>query len=419
MINIKKLKNGVTLVAEEFKEIDSVSIHILVKSGALNEIEKNSGISHFIEHLAFKGTERRDAKQIAMDFEDIGAHFNASTSKEATCYYAKVLKEYMEKALDILIDMLENSVFDEEELEKEREVILQELAINNDTPDDYVYDRFMETAFPKQQVGRSILGPAKNIKKFQRNDFREYISKNYTAENIIVSVCGNMNIEVVEKILNKLFQKTKSGKNAEVPDIKYVGGYYKKAKKLEQCKCMIGFEGLSYNNEKKSVLKVGNNIFGDSMSSRLFQELREKQGLCYGIGAYNQYYSNGGIFSIYVGTDAEKVNKSIDSIIEQCKIFADKGIDKEELERTKIQYKTTLAFGNESSNARASSNASDYARYKRIRTNEELMEKINSVTNNDVKDLFRKIFFGKEATVALYGNSDKAYDYETIKSKMK
>jgi predicted Zn-dependent peptidase len=277
----------------------------------------------------------------------------------------------------------------------------------------------METAFPRQQLGRSIIGPAENIKKFQRDDFLKYINKNYVAENIIVSVCGNINAEIVEKMANKLFRKTKSGESTGVSDIKYAGGYYKKAKKLEQCKCIIGFKGLSYNDERKSILKVGNNIFGDSMSSRLFQELREKYGLCYSIGAYNQYYSNGGIFNIYFGTDAEKVNESIDSIIEQCKIFVDKGVNDEELKRTKIQYKAMLAFGDENSSSRASSNANDYARYKKIRTNEELMEKINSVTNDDIKDLFKEIFFNGIMTVALYGNNNKAYDYETIKDKMK
>jgi predicted Zn-dependent peptidase len=419
MINIRKLKNGVTLIVEEFKEIETVSVRFLVKSGARNETSKSTGLSHFIEHMAFKGTETRNAKQLSNDLENIGARFNAYTSKETTCYHAKVLKEYTEKSMEILIDMLENSIFNEEELERERGVILQELAMNNDTPDDYVYDRFMETVFAKQQIGQSILGPAKNIKSFQREDFFNYLDKNYIAQNIILSVCGNIDTDKVEAMANKLFKKTKSGKVSAVKKAQYVGGHYRKNKKLEQFQCLIGFKGTSYSDEEKYIMKAGNYIFGGGMSSRLFQEIREKQGLCYSIGSYNNAFYDSGIFTIYIGTDGEKVNKAIDGIIEQYKLFIDKGVNKDELERVKITLRTSIMIESENSSSRAGSNAYDYARHGRIIPNEEVTEKINAVKNDDIKDLFRKMFTIEPITVALYGNSANVYEYEAIKNKIK
>jgi predicted Zn-dependent peptidase len=336
-----------------------------------------------------------------------------------TCYHAKVLKEYTEKSMEILVDMLENSIFDREELERERGVILQELAMNNDTPDDFVYDRFMDTVFPKQQIGRSILGPAKNIKKFQREDFLNYLNKNYTAENIILSVCGNIDVARVEAMANKLFKKTKKGKANTKSRGEYTGGFYKKTKKLEQFQCIIGFNGVSYSDGDRYIMRAGNYIFGGGMSSRLFQEIREKQGLCYNVGSYNNSFQDCGVFTIHVGTDGEKVNKAIDGIIEQYKIFADKGVEQEELERVKVSLRASIMIESENSSSRAGNNASDYARYGRIVSNEEITEKINSVKNSDIKELFRKIFFEKPITVALYGNSANVYDYETIKNKIR
>ncbi|MDR2760494.1 MAG: insulinase family protein [Rickettsiales bacterium] len=419
MAEIRKLKNGVTLLAQEFKEIKSVSIHLVVNAGARNENLQNTGISHFLEHMAFKGTETRNAKQIACDFEDIGADFNAFTSKEITTYHAKVLKEYAEKALEILVDMLENSIFDEKELERERGVILQELAANNDSPSDYVYDRFWETMFPKQQVGRSILGPERNIKKFQREDFLKYLDKNYAGESIVLSMCGNIKLEEAERMAEKLFKKTKPGKKVILPKDCYVGGYYKKIKKhLEQTQCLIGFEGIPYNSQYKYALKTGNYIFGGGMSSRLFQEIREKQGLCYSICSFSVSLSDCGFFGISVATDGKKVNKVLDGILEQYRLFIKNGVKKEELERVKTIIKTSLEISKESSKNRANGNAGDYIRYGRIIPNEEIIEQINAITSDDVASLFGKIFAAKPITVAVYGNSGDVYDYDIIKDKV-
>jgi predicted Zn-dependent peptidase len=293
------------------------------------------------------------------------------------------------------------------------------LAANNDNPPDYIYDRFWETLFPGQQVGRSILGPAKNIKKFQRDDFSEYLRKNYVGESIVLSVCGNIKLEEVEKMAEKLFKKTKPGKKITLPTDHYVGGYYKKVKKhLEQTQCLIGFEGIPYNSKYKYILKTGNYIFGGGMSSRLFQEIREKQGLCYSIGSFSVSLSDCGFLGISVATDGKKINKVLDGIIEQYRLFVKNGVKKEELERVKVIIRASLEISMESSKNRANGNAGDYMRYGRIIPNEEIIEQINAITSGDVEELFGKMFTTKPITVAIYGNNEDVYDYDTIKNKI-
>lgn len=419
MVDIAKLNNGITLITDTIKEVESVSIKIVVNTGARNETKDNTGISHFIEHMAFKGTEKRTAKQISFDLENIGASFNAYTSKESTCYYAKVLKEYTEQAFEILVDMIENSIFSEEEVEKERDVILQELAMTNDTPDDVVFDYFTETAFPNQQVGRTILGPAENIKKFQKDDFVKYIKKNYTSENIVVSICGNIEPDQAKDIGNKYFKKIISGEKREVEKGEYKGGYFKKVKKdLEQFQCIVGFNGISYHDEYFFDLSVGNFIFGGSMSSRLFQEIREKQGLCYTVFSGNTALSDCGTFKIYVGTEPNKVNQAIDGIITETKRFIDDGITDEELQRAKVKIKSSVLMANESVSARASAYANDYIKYGKIYTLQEISDLIDKVDKKRIKEVFEKMY-NSPVTVALYGSNDNVYDYETIKNKVK
>lgn len=418
MAEIIKLKNGITLISEEKKDVESVCMKILVKTGARNENINNNGISHFLEHMAFKGTEKRDAKKIAYDFENIGASFNAYTSKETTGYYAKVLKNYVTDSLEILVDMFENSIFLQEELEKERNVILQELAMTKDLPDDMIYEYFMETAFANQAIGRTILGPKKNIKKFQKKDFLNYINNNYLPENIVLSVCGNISFREITKIANDIFNKTNNGKQNPIELAKYTGGYYKKIKKdLEQFQCILGFDCCSYNDKDFYNISVGNFIFGASVSSRLFQEIRENKGLCYSVTSYNASYSDCGAFMIYLGTDPNKINDAIDGVFSEINKFVGKGITDEELKRAKIKIKSSLLMSNESVSSITGNNANNYLKFNRIISLQELSDSVENVTKDDIIRSFRNIISSKP-TVALYGSNNKVYDYETILLKL-
>ena len=418
MIKIGKLDNGIRVVNDYMKDVETTTIKVIVKTGSRNETIENNGISHFIEHMAFKGTTNRTAKQIACDFESIGANFNAYTSKDTTAYYSKQLKEYTEQAFEILIDMIDDSIFSEEELERERGVILQELAMTLDTPDNIIYDYYTQTAFANQPYGRSILGPAENIKKFQQKDFLQYIEENYTINNIVVSVAGNIDFDKVLDMGNKYFLKKRKRSNGEIVPANYTPNYFYKNKELEQMQCIIGFKGLSYNDENKYKLSVMNNIFGSGMSSRLFQEVREKNGLCYTIYSYNDFTFDTGSFEIYTGVEPSSINKSIDSIIDVIKEFLNGDIKEEELNRAKIKIKSSLLMSMENTNSRASCNGMDMIKYGKVIDNKEIIESIDETTIDDVKSILHDII-STTPSVAIYGNNDNVYNYEQIKDKFR
>lgn len=415
MINIGKLDNGIRIVNDYMKDVETTSIKIIVKTGSRNETTENNGISHFIEHMAFKGTKNRDAKQIACDFEDIGASFNAYTSKDTTAYYSKQLKEYTEQAFEILVDMIDNSIFSEEELERERGVILQELAMTLDTPDDIIYDYYAQTAFSNQPYGRSILGPAENIKNFQQKDFFDYIESNYTIGNIVVSVAGNIDFDTALRIGNKYFNRKRKEQETLAEKAIYTPNYFYKNKQLEQMQCIIGFKGMSYNDKDKYKLSVMNHIFGSGMSSRLFQEVREKNGLCYTIYSYNDFTFDTGSFQIYTGVEPKNINKTIDNIVNVVKEFLEE-VKEEELNRAKVKLKSSLLMSLENTNSRASSNGMDIIKYNRIVDEKEVIERINETTVDDVKTILKNIV-STEPSVAIYGNGDDVYNYEEIKEK--
>lgn len=418
MIQTGILNNGIRVVCDYMPDVETVTTKIIVKTGSRNETTNNNGISHFLEHMAFKGTTSRTAKQIAYDFENIGASFNAYTSKETTAYYSKNLKEYTEKAVEILVDMLDNSTFSDEELERERGVILQELAMTNDSPDDMIFEYFSKTAFKNQPYGRSILGPAKNIKKFTKEDFINHIENNYTANNMVLSVAGNITIDEVVKIANKYFIKQRKNKKLKLKEAKWTSGFFAKDKKLEQVQCIIGFEGISFYDKNKYKLSVMNHILGSGMSSRLFQDVRETKGLCYTICSFNDATFDTGAFMIYAGVDPANTNKAIDAIAEEIKKMVS-NVNKEELERAKVKLKSSILMSLESTTSRASNNGSDMLLYDKIISKEEIIEEIDGTTIEDVEEILRKIVSSSDPAVALYGKVKDVCDYEEIRKKFR
>jgi predicted Zn-dependent peptidase len=397
---ITTLKNGLRIATDEMKDAETVSIGVFVKTGSRNEDIKINGISHFLEHMAFKGTKKRSAKQIAEEFEGIGGYINAFTSREKTVYYVKVLKEYGEFAVEFLADILQNSLFDKQEIKKESEVILQELAMTIDTPDDIIFDYFQETAFPNQALGRSILGIEKNIKNFSRNDFLKYIDKNYSYKNIVVSASGNIKQEDLNKWVKKYFTKLSDKEVAPIEKSQYCGGFFKKEKKLEQVNYLIGFEGVSNHGKKYYEAQILAMILGGGMSSRLFQEIRENRGLAYSIYAFNSCFNDSGIFGIYGGTTPDKCEEMINSIADEIKKICDK-IDDAELARVKTQFCASLKMAKESTSSRMQRLGSDILLFNKVYSDEDIVDKFKHITKKDITKIAQQIFSSKPTTAMI------------------
>ncbi len=412
-MTITTLANGLRISCDEMKDVETVSIGIFVGTGSRNENIANNGISHFLEHMAFKGTATRNAKQIAEEFENIGGSINAYTSKEKTVYHAKVLKQHAEFAIEFLSDILQNSTFDAVELEKERGVILQEIAMTNDTPDDIVFDYFSDVCHPKQALGRSILGPVKNIKKFQRQNFQQYIDDQYNYSNIVIAASGAIKQKDLESYSKKYFTNLGKNKIAAIESGKYQGGDFRKNKKLEQVNLVLGFEGNGYANKDHYAAQILAMILGGGMSSRLFQEVRENLGLAYSIYAFNNSYQECGAFAIYAGTTADKVNQLLKVSCDEIKKICDKITD-EELKRVKTQFEASLLMAKESSNGRMQRRGSSILAHNRIISDEEILEKVSTIKKSDITKLATKIFASKPSFAAI-GKVKDIIDYDKIK----
>lgn len=414
-----KLSNGMLIATDEMEEIETVAVSVLVKTGSRYESESNNGISHFLEHMAFKGTKTRTARQIAEEFDSIGGYFNAYTSREKTVYYAKVLKNDLSIAVDILSDILQSSIFADEEVEKEKGVILQEIAQTEDTPDDLIFDNFQETAYPNQPFGRAILGTRDFIKEVKRNDCVDYINKFYSFDNIIIAGAGNLDSDKFQKMVQEKFVSFPMHKSNEFQKAKYTGGDKRIERELEQVHIVLGFKSVSFLDNDYYTQQAFSIIAGGGMSSRLFQEVREKRGLAYTISAFNSSYIDGGILGIYTGTSQDKANKLFDVVFDELKKLTE-NITEEELKRAKAQVRAALLMSQESSVSRAEKLASNYAAFGRYISVEEIINKINIINVEDVKRFARKILSdGNMPTLAAIGKIATLYNYEDIVKKLK
>jgi len=417
-IKFKTLPNGLTIASDKMDSIETVSVHVHVKTGSRNESAKENGVSHFLEHMAFKGTNTRTARQIALEFDNMGASFNAYTSREKTAYYAKVLKEDLPKALDILADIVQSSILPKNELEIEREVILQEIAMTEDTPDDIVWDHFQTAAYPDQAFGRTILGPREIIRKITQEEINDYIKRQYSLSNIVVSAAGNLNEADFEKMVEDKFSILPSHEIATPVNATYKGGDFRQNKDLEQIQFLMGFNGLALTHDNFYHQQILATIFGGSMSSRLNQEIREKRGLVYSVYSFGLAYSDNGMFGIYAATSEDKVNELIDvACTEIHKLTHD--LKQEELDRAKTQVKTGMMMSRESTVARAEKLAGNLAIFGRYITPEETIKEIGSIDLDHLHAHAKNILEQKDSvTVASLGKIDKLYKYEDIKDKL-
>lgn len=397
-----KTSNGINVVTYSMEHVNSVTINVIVKVGSRYESEQESGISHFLEHMAFKGTSNRTATEIAIEFDTIGGHFNAYTSRENTVYYTKVLSQHTKQAMTILADILQNSVFSSDEITKEFNVISQEIAEVKDNPDDLVYEKFYKLAYPNQPLGRSILGTVENIAKFDKPAFTSYMSKHYTANNIVISIAGKINHDDAVHLVEQLFSSFSESEKRSCITAQYKGGIEIIEKDLEQTTIALGFEGVSYSNiETFYHAQILSIIFGGGLSSRLFQKIREELGLAYSIGSWLNSYSDSGIFSIHAATDhsnVESVLNNINNEIDKIRI----NISEEELIRAKSQIESNIYMAEERPEYKSEEIGKNFSIFGKYFTVKEVMKIINSTQNNDLVKSAEKIF-SSQPTLSIIG----------------
>ena len=412
-INITTLDNGFRVVSEKMPGLKSASVGIWINAGGRNEAVNQNGIAHFLEHMAFKGTQSRSALDIAQEIENVGGYINAYTSKEMTAYYARVLENDVPLAIDVISDILLNPIFDKKELEVELGVILQEIGQSLDTPDDVIFDWLQEAAFPDQPLGRTILGPSQLVKNFSREDLLTFVNEQYGPEQMVLSAAGSVDHEKIVSQVKSLFDKKEPGSKAVMSASNYNGGEKQVDKDLEQAHFALAFEAPGYRDEAIYTSQIYSIALGGGMSSRLFQEIREKRGLCYTIFAQGGAYSDTGLLTIYSGTSADSLKDLSDITISEMKRMA-VDFEQVELDRARAQMKAGMLMGLESASSRAERLARMLTIWNRIPTLDEIIKKIDSVNLCDIRHFSNSIIINKRPTLSTYGPISNGIPFNQI-----
>ncbi|WP_174613336.1 M16 family metallopeptidase [Virgibacillus ihumii] len=392
MVEKHTCNNGLRIVQEKIPAVRSVTIGVWVLTGSRNETKENNGISHFLEHMFFKGTKTRSAQDIAEAFDAIGGQVNAFTSKEYTCFYAKVIDTHKEYALEILADMFFNSSFDEEEMEREKKVVLEEIKMYEDTPDDIVHDLLAAAAYGDHPLGYPILGTEKQLQSFKPETLRTYIKNRYTPKNVVVSVAGNVDdlfISTVEGYFGNYYGEEDQ---AVLEKPSFLANDIERNKDTEQAHLCLGFNGFAVDDEDIYSLIIMNNVLGGSMSSRLFQEVREKQGLAYAVFSYHSSFLDNGMLTIYAGTGNEQLPVLRDTIQATMDSLIKDGLTDKELKNSKEQLKGNLMLSLESTSSRMSRNGRNELLLKRHRTLDEMVDEIDRVNHEKIHRVIESIF---------------------------
>jgi predicted Zn-dependent peptidase len=400
-VEVTTLKSGINVVTDTMPHLETASLGVWVASGSRDERPNEHGISHLLEHMAFKGTRRRNARQIAEEIEAVGGDLNAATSAETTAYYARVLKADVPLALDVLADILSDPTFDREEITREQSVIVQEIGAVADTPDDLIFEHLNAIAFPDQPLGRSILGTAKTVRSFRDGTLRDYLGRHYRAPDIVVAAAGAVDHAAVLDDVEKRFS-TFNGPASPLPEpAKFGGGSRVEKRELEQVHIAMALPGVAVIDDSLYSLQVFTNILGGGMSSRLFQEARERRGLCYSIYSFHIPYSDTGMFGLYAGTDAADTAELMRVIVGEIAGTAD-NISEPEIARSKAQMKAGLLMALESSGARIEQLARQMITRGRPIPVDELVEKVEAVTVDSARAAGRALIArGKMATAVI------------------
>jgi predicted Zn-dependent peptidase len=418
-VNITRLASGLTVVTENMPHLESVALGVWIKSGSRNETEAEHGIAHLLEHMAFKGTARRTARQIAEEIENVGGEVNAATSTETTSYYARVLKDHVPLAVDILADILTESAFDEDELEREKNVILQEIGAATDTPDDVVFDNFSNVAYRNQTIGRSILGTPETVQSFTTGEIRTYLSRNYTTDRIFVVAAGAVDHDVFVKQVEERFSSLPQLPSATPVMEKaiYTGGEIRETRDLMDAQVLLGFEGKAYHARDFYCSQILANILGGGMSSRLFQEVREYRGLCYSVYAFHWGFSDTGIFGVHAATGSNDLPELVPVIIDELR-KSSQLIHQQEIDRARAQIRAQLLMGQESPAARAGQIARQMMLYGRPIPNDEMMKRLQDITCERLTDLAGRLFFETVPTLSAIGPLEKLASLTDITSAL-
>lgn len=403
------LVNGVTLLTEKMDVVRSVAMGIIVGAGSGLEEGSHAGISHFIEHMAFKGTKKRTAFDIASELDAIGGKMNAYTSKELTTYYAVVLDRHLDVAVDVLSDIFTNSIYDPKEMELEKGVIAEEIKMYEDTPDELIHDFFTEVIYHGHPLGRPTIGSEGTVRSINRDNILDYIKTLYTPDNTIIALAGNIEHEEAVKMIAPVFSSMKGSFPKAARSIPTIRKESKlKKKKTEQVHICLGTLGPSQLDEDRYAFSVLDTVLGGSMSSRLFQEVREKRGLAYSIFSYNAALKDCGLYIVYAGTSKESFKKVVDLTIEEFNKIKKSGITKEEMERSKEHMKGSLVLGLESTSSRMGWLAKSQFYYDRVITVDEIFEKIDRVTSDDIINIAGKYLKDEYLTLTAIGDIDES-----------
>ena len=410
------LPNGLRVVTDPMTTVESACVGLWVGAGTRHETAEVNGVAHLLEHMAFKGTRRRSAQDIAQEIEAVGGHLNAYTSRENTAYYARILKQDAPLALDILGDILQNSVFDEAELGRERAVVLQEIGQAIDTPDDIIFDQFQEAAYPGQAIGWPVLGTAEIVGALPRDAITGYIGRNYGADTMVLVASGNVDHDRLAAQAETLFATLPAKAEARTQPAAYQGGEHREERDLEQLHLVLGFPGLAYSDPDFYAASVLSTLLGGGMSSRLFQEIREKRGLVYSIYSFTSAYQDGGLFGIYAGTGEDEAGELVPVLCDEIgRVIGDAAED--EVVRARAQIKASLLMSLESTMSRAEQLGQQMLIFGRPVPAEEVVARIDAVDAATVRRVADRLFRAPP-TLAALGPVSRLESYDAIRARI-
>ncbi|MBA5778392.1 insulinase family protein [Stappia sp. F7233] len=416
-VEITRLANGLTVVTDTMPHLATAALGVWVHGGSRSEQPSQNGITHLLEHMAFKGTARRSARQIAEEIEAVGGELNAATSVEHTNYYARVLAEDVPLAIDILSDILLNSTFDAEELAREKHVILQEIGAAHDSPDDKVFDLFQEMAWARQAIGRPILGTPERVMSFTPDDLKSYLSTHYRGPQMVLAAAGKVDHRQIVALAEERFSGVPGDAAPVDADASYTGGSNRLERDLMEVQFLLGFEGKPYKADDYYAIQVLASVMGGGMSSRLFQEVREARGLCYAIYSFHWAFRDTGLFGVHAATGQEDVEELIPVILGELS-RASLDISQEEIERSKAQIRAGLLMSLESPAARAGQIARQIMIHGRVLTLDEIEGKIGAVDADQVRRLAADTFTGADPTMAAIGPLDRVMSLDSLSARL-
>lgn len=406
----KRYENGLRLVVKEMEGLMSVTMGILVGTGASVETDAEDGISHFIEHMQFKGTKKRNAFEISDAFDRLGAQVNAFTGKDLTCYYSKCTSDHTAACFELLSDLFLNSTFPEDEMEREKGVVCEEISMNEDTPEDLCLDLLARAFYGKENYGRNILGTSENVRNFTVADIQKYKNARYCPENIVISFAGGVDLQTAQALVERYFDNLPKGKFENRPP-KIVKPHLSlvKRKPIEQMHIAIAYPSVPRGDEREDLVGALNGILGGSMSARLFQEVREKRGLAYSVYSYVSSFPEAASQNIYAGVNPIHAEEAYEAILDVVKTMKEKGITEDEFLRSREQMKSGMFFSNESSNSQMLLYGKYMLYFDKIFDFEEKLARINEMTYKKAQEVLFDMFDEHEKAVAVIGNTDKLF----------